>query len=346
MSFARPLLLLTILVVPAVAALYLLVERRRARYAVRYTNLDLLASVSRGRSWRRYVPPTIFLLALALVSIALARPHVRTLVAGDTATVILVIDDSGSMEADDVKPTRLAAAQDAVRAFLDRVPSNVRVGLIVFAGEPQVAAPPTVDHQLVRSAVGAIGEFPGFGGTAIGDALAAAVQLAQQSAPPVPPKPPVVTTGQTIAFRAAAQPAAGAAKRSPVSILFLSDGSQTRGFLQPLDGAARAKAAGIPVFTIALGTPQGTLTRSFGGFTRTIPVPPDPATLRAIATTTGGTFSAARSASAVKAAYANLGSRIGRKPGLRGVTSSFLALAAALVAGAVALSMLWSPRLP
>lgn len=342
MSFGHPLLLLTLLVVPAASAFFLAVERRRARYAVRYTNLELLALVSRGVPWRRYLPPAIFLLALATISVALARPHVKTLIPGDGATVILVIDDSGSMQADDVKPTRLAAAQDAVRAFLARVPSRVRVGLVVFSGEPQVATPPTSDHALVRAAVDAIGEFPGFGGTAIGDALAAAVELAQQSTPAASlPKP----TGQTIAFSltASTTPQANA---PPVTILFLSDGSQTRGVLQPLDGAAKAKAAGIPVFTIALGTPEGTLTRSFGGDTRTIPVPPDPETLRAIASTTGGTFSAARSATAVKSAYARLGSRIGRKPGTREVTAVFLAMAAALLTGAMLLSMLWSPRLP
>jgi Ca-activated chloride channel homolog len=195
------------------------------------------------------------------------------------------------------------------------------------------------------TAVNAIGEFPGFGGTAIGDALAAAVELAQQSAPPANPAPPTTTTGQTIAFNVAAA-APAPTKSPPVSILFLSDGSQTRGQLQPLEGAARAKAAGIPVFTVALGTPDGTLTRSFGGFTRTIPVPPDPATLSAIATTTGGKFFAARSAAAVKSAYAHLGSQIGRKPGAREVTALFLAVAAALLTGAILLSMLWSPRLP
>jgi Ca-activated chloride channel homolog len=347
MSFARPLLLLTLLVIPAVSVLYVLAERQRARYAVRYTNLELLASVSRGVPWRRYVPPAIFVLALATISVALARPHVKTLVPTDNATVILVIDDSGSMQANDVKPTRLAAAQDAVRAFLDKVPSRVRVGLIVFAGEPQVATPPTNDHDLVLAALDAMGEFPGFGGTAIGDALAAAVELAQQSAPSVPTAP-TTTTGQTIAFKVAAGtvPTSAPAKGPPVSILFLSDGSQTRGELQPLDGAARAKTARIPVFTIALGTPEGTLTRSFEGFTRTIPVPPDPATLRAIATTTGGTFFAARSATAVKSAYARLGSQIGRKPGTREVTALFLAIAAALLTGAIVLSTLWSPRLP
>jgi Ca-activated chloride channel homolog len=343
MSFGQPLLLLTLLALPAGSALYLLVERRRARYAVRFTNLDLLASIASGVPWRRYVPPAIFLLALAAISVALARPHVKTLVASGAATVILVIDDSGSMQADDINPTRLAAAQDAVRAFLDKAPSRLRVGLVVFAGEPQVATPPTTDHALVRAAVDTIGEFPGFGGTAIGDALAAAVELARQSAPAA--NPAATTTGKTIAFRLAA-PAPAPAKDPTVSILFLSDGAQTRGTLQPLDGAARAKAAGIPVFTIALGTPRGTLTRFFEGATRTISVPPDPATLRAIATTTHGAFFAARSAAAVKSAYARLGSQIGRKPGTREVTALFLAVAAALLAGGIALSALWSPGLP
>ena len=338
MSFGHPLLLLTLLVIPCAAVLFLRVERRRARYAVRFTNLEVLAGVSHGVPWRRYLPPAVFLLALATTLVALARPHVPTLVPGDNATVILVIDDSGSMHAEDVKPTRLAAAQEAVRAFLDKVPGRVRVGLIVFSGEPSIATPPTTDHDLVRSAVDTIGDFPGFGGTAIGDALAAAVDLAKKSAPAPSPKP----AGQTISFSVAAAPTA----KTPVSILFLSDGSQTRGDLQPLDGAALAKEARIPVFTIALGTPEGTLTRSFNGDVRTIPVPPDPATLQAIAATTGGSFFAARSAEAVKSAYARLGSQIARKPGTREVTAVFLAIAAAILTGAMLLSLLWSPRLP
>ena len=114
-----------------------------------------------------------------------------------------------------------------------------------------------------------------------------------------------------------------------MSVLFLSDGSQTRGTLQPLEGAARAKAARIPVYTIALGTPDGTITRFFGGFQRTIPVPPDPQTLSAIAEETGGKFFDARSAAAVRSAYAHLGSTLGRVPGHTEVTYAFLAIAAA-----------------
>jgi Ca-activated chloride channel family protein len=343
MSFGQPLLLLTLLAVPVAAGAFVVLARRRARYAVQFTNVELLAAMPRTVPWRRYLAPALFLLALAAVCVGLARPHVNTLVLGREATVILVIDDSGSMQATDVKPTRLAAAQEAVLTFLQKAPKNVRVGLIVFAGEPQVAAPPTTDHDLVRQAVQSIGDFPGYGGTAIGDALAAAVQLAQSAS--TQPKSNS-GNGQTILYTIAA-PAPPSRDRHPsVSILFLSDGSQTRGTLEPLDGADRAKAAGIPVFTIALGTPEGVLTRDFGGFERSIPVPPDPYTLRAIATTTNGTFFAARSARAVKAAYAHLGATIGRKPGKLEVTQDALAIAAALLACAVAIGILWSPRLP
>jgi Ca-activated chloride channel family protein len=293
MSFGHPLLLLTLLVLPAVAAVYLWLQRRPPKYAMAYTNVDLLVAVSRGRSWRRYVPPGLALLAVAALCVAVTRPQRATLVASDNATVVLVVDVSGSMNAKDVKPTRLAAAQEALNRFLDHVPKQVKVGLVAFAGDPQVAAPPT--------------------------------------------------------------PA-----KSPQTILFLSDGHQTRGDLQPLQGADLARRAGIPVYTIALGTPEGTLERpgGFGGFgggsfgggppdvTQVIPVPPDPDTLRAIAQTTGGKFFEARSANALSSAYDNLGSVVGREPGKREVTYWFAAIAALLLVAAAAFSLLVAPRLP
>ena len=334
MSFGHPLLLLTLLVVPLAILAFRFAERRRMRYAIRYTNLDVLASVARGRPWRRYVPAALFLLALATLCVGVARPHVTTLVPKDRATVILVIDVSGSMEAEDVQPSRLAAAQQAVRTFLKRVPSRIRVGLIAFAGDPQVAMQPTTDRELLSQSIESIGTFPAFGGTAIGDALAAAVELGQQA-----------VAGVQGAFASARAVPAGTTK-GLVSILFLSDGHQTRGELQPLEGAARAHAAGIPVYTVALGTPGGVLKRDFGGFQRTIPVPPDPATLRAIANDTGGKFYEARNAGALEDAYAKLGSRLGRAPGKTEVTYGFLAGAAGLLLAAGLLSALWSPRLP
>jgi Ca-activated chloride channel family protein len=336
MSFGHPLLLLTLLVLPAAVGLYFVLERRPMRYAMTFTNLDVLASVVGGRSVRRYVPPALLFLALATLCVALARPHRSTLVPSDRATVILVVDVSGSMRATDVKPTRLGAAQEAVRRFLDTVPGRVHVGLIAFSGEAQVAAPPTTDHDLVRQSLDTLGFFSGYGGTAIGDALAAAVELA---------KPPTSGSTQTIAFTIAST------TKSPISILFLSDGHQTRGLLQPLEGAARAQRAGIPVYTIALGTPNGVLDRGSPGFgggygPRRIPVPPDPATLREIARVTGGKFFEARSAQAVESAYRNLGSVIGRVPGRKEVTNEFLALAAIFLVAAGGLSAFFAPRLP
>src|SRR5947207_15026110 len=218
MSFGHPLLLLTLLVVPAAIACLRLAERRRMRYAVRYTNLDVLAAVAGGRQWRRWVPTSLALLALAVLCVALARPHASSLVPKERATVILVLDVSGSMQAGDVRPTRLAAAQQAVRGFLDRVPPQVRVGLIAFSGDAQVAAPPTTDRGLLRQSLDGIGTFPAFGGTAIGDALAVAVNLAKQAVSGGPSSLASFSTAPSSTKRTA-------------SILFLSDCHQTRGYL-------------------------------------------------------------------------------------------------------------------
>jgi Ca-activated chloride channel family protein len=345
-TFGHPLLLLSLLVVPAAVALYLVAERRRMRYAIRFPNVDVLAGVLKGQIWRQYVPPVLFLLAVAALCVGVARPQRSTLVPKDRATVILVVDVSRSMEAKDVKPSRIGAAAAALRLFLDKVPDRLQVGLIAFAGDPAVAAPPTTDHRLVREALDTLQWYPSFGGTAIGDALAEAVRLGQQA------------VGAGNGNLASVRTAAPEQTKGLVSILFLSDGAQTRGELLPLDGADRARAAGIPVYTVALGTPHGTLRFGFGrppgGFPspspfgpgRTVPVPPDPATLKAIANRTGGQFFAARDAKSLRAAYAKLGSRLGRKPGKSEVTYGFLAGAASLLIAAGLLSALWSPRLP
>lgn len=346
MTFSHPLLLLTLLVVPLAWGLYKLAERRRMRYAVRYTNVDLLALVAAsGRPWRRWLATSVFLAAIAALCIAVARPHVTTSVTSDKATVILVLDVSGSMQSIDVKPTRLAAAQKAMHTFLAKVPSRVRVGLILFAGEAQVATPPTRDHELVGEAIDAAGEFRGFGGTAIGDALGLAVKLGLQ------------ITGNSANGSLASYVIAAPPKVSStlVSILFLSDGRQTQGTLQPLEGAARARAAGFPVYTVALGTTGATSLRGFpGGFpgqggqfgVGRRGLAPDPVTLKAIATQTGGEFFRARSAGAVDAAYSKLGSSLGRTRGRTEITDIFLAIGAALLVAAGTLSALWSPRLP
>ena len=353
MSFKSPWMLLGLLVLAAAVGIWLLAERRRARYPVRYTNVDVLASVVSGRSWIRLLPAALVVVGLGSLLVGLARPQVERQLLKEHATVILVVDTSRSMQAEDVAPTRLGAAQEALRTFLDRAPKGLRVGLVVFAGEAQVATPPTQDHALVGTAVDEIDQYLVFGGTAIGDALQTAVDLGKQITGDTAEGS--VTLGSPrspVRFLAQATQSDDSSEKSPVSILFLSDGAQTRGVLQPLEGAALAKQAGIPVYTIALGTPEGVIDRGpFGGFGsqdtgQLIPVPPDPETLRAIAQTTGGQFSEARTADALERAYQSLGSRLGREPGQSEVTWLFVAIAAGLLLLAAVFSAAIAPRLP
>lgn len=333
MRIEWPLALLALLIVPLAALAYWAIERRRARYAVHYTNIEVLAGVVAGKSgWRSYLPPALVALALLCATTALARPQIERTVSNEQASIALTVDVSGSMQADDIKPTRLVAAQEAIKRFLAQVPDKYRVGLVTFSSEPFVASPLTHDRELVLESL----RFgTAFGrGTAIGDALARSVELLQplstmdsdgaSSAAPALPPPPV-------------DPDA-----SPSAILLLSDGAQTRGTLAPLDGAARAKSYGIPVFTIALGTPGGTL--NFGGVSR--PVPPDPVTLRQIANATGGEFFATQNTARLNAVYEDLASRLGKKDEWRELSFALVGLAAVFALAAGALSLLWVQRLP
>jgi Ca-activated chloride channel homolog len=361
MTFGHPLLLLSLLAIPlGLLAYHLAARRRRMKYAVRYTNVDVLAAVvAAGRPWRRWAATGVFLAALAVLCFAVSRPHVHRLVASDNATVVLVLDVSGSMQAVDVKPTRLVAAQRALRTFLDKVPPRLKVGLVLFAGEAQVATPPTTDHALVAEAINDVDFFRGFGGTAIGDAIATAVRVGLRSAG-VQGDSSVSAAGHLRDFAAYIPTAQKRPASTLVSVLFLSDGHQTRGILNPLQGAQKARAAGIPVYTVALGTTGNTTLRGYpggfgggplgpgggGGFGGRRGLAPDPKTLRAIAEQTGGKFFRAKTAGDVKDVYSSMGSKLGRKDGLREITDWFAAGGAILLVLAGALSALWSPRLP
>jgi Ca-activated chloride channel family protein len=336
MSFLWPLGLLALLVVPLAAAAYWYVDRRPSRYALAFPNIEVLAAVSESEGkWRRRIPPALFLLALVAAGIALARPQLDVMVEREQATVVLAVDSSGSMLAEDVAPSRLSAAKAAMRTFLDDLPDKFRVGMVSFAEEAQVVAPVTSNRQPVREAIDFL--FP-MRGTAIGDAVARAAELAQEA------------TGEQAETQISgfdlAQSDSDSETKSPAAVLLLSDGFQTAGLLPPLDGAARAKELGIPVYTIALGTADGVIDLSFGGEARRIPVPPDRETLRLIAQETGGKYFSAPSAEALRSAYAELDSLLSREPGKDEATYAFVLAAGLLGLGAAAMSALWFSRIP
>ena len=337
MSIASPIWLVTLLVPALALGAYLWVEKRRrpGRYAVSFPNLAVLAGVARGRrQWRRHLTAALLVASIGLLCVGVARPHVTLMVPSERATVIVTLDVSGSMQAEDIKPTRLDAAKSAVRRFLDRVPDQVRVGLILFSSETYVAAPPTRDRDAVRAAIDlALPQF----GTAIGDAVARSAELASE----------VMEHPEAVGSESGAPSGDGLAAAEPLAaIVFLSDGFQTRGVLTPEEGARQAVEARVPVHTIALGTDAGVIETERYGEQRIIPVPPDRPTLKAIAETTGGSSYEVRDAERLIDVYDSLGSSIARVEEEREVTAAFVGAGAILLGAAGLFAGLWAPRLP
>jgi Ca-activated chloride channel family protein len=340
-SLGAPVYLAALLLPVLAVAAYLWIERRPSRYAVSYPNLAVLAGVARrGQSWRRHLTAGLLATALALLCVAVARPNLSMTVPSERATVVLALDVSGSMRAGDVQPNRLDAAKTAIRDFIDRLPSQVRVGLVLFSSEPYVAVPPTRDRDSLRAGLDmALPQF----GTSIGDSVARAAELAKETIEATAmdeggATPPEGTEG--------AAPGAAEPEDPLAAVVFLSDGFQTRGLLTPDEGAQRAKEAGVPVHTIALGTDGGTIEIERYGERRTIPVPPDRPTLQAIARVTGGEAFDVRDADHLTDVYAQLGSAVGRVQDEREVTAAFVGAGAVVLSVAGLLAGLWAPRLP
>ena len=312
MSFQSPLFLLGLAVVPLALAALVLARRRPARYVVRFPATPTLAAILPTQSaWRRRVPPALLALALGALVLALARPEATVAVPVERASVVLVTDTSGSMEATDVAPSRLSAAQAAAERFLDRVPDALQVGLVGYADAPHTVLAPTQDREQVRTALE--GLVPD-GGTATGEALASALR--------------------TLGKRGKDSP--------PAAVVLLSDGATTAG-RDPLAVAREARAARVPVFTVALGTTDGMVETPDG---RVLPVPPDPEALREIARLSGGRAFTAEDANALDSVYEQLGSRIGTRPERREISAGFAAAGLLLLAGALGTSLRWRGRLP
>jgi Ca-activated chloride channel family protein len=325
MTFMWPLALLGLLLVPLAALGYWWVQRRRARYAVRFTNLDLLASVvERSPGWRRHLPPALALLALAALVVGVARPQAAVKTPRSGGVVVLAIDVSGSMRATDVEPDRITAARAAARKFVESVPSSVKIGVVSFSTNVSVLASPTSDRSAVYAAIDSL---QADAGTALGDAIAQSAQSARAA------------LGDAVSAATPGKPAA--------AVLLLSDGANTAGSYDPLDAADRAKELGVPVSTVALGTDSGTVeVPSELGDVQTVPVPPDKETLQEVASRTGGQYFAAPSATQLSAVYSTLGSRVGYDTKQRELTALFAGAGAVLLLLGSALSAVWFGRLP
>jgi Ca-activated chloride channel homolog len=312
-SFAAPVFLAALALVPVVLAAHVAARRRARRYAVRFPGVATLAPlVPRASSWRRRVPLALFLAALAALSLALARPHATVAVPREQASVVLVTDVSRSMLADDVEPSRLDAARSAAQRFLEEVPDEARVGVVAFSTDPHTVEAPTDDRGEVGDVLDSLSAD---GGTATGDALATALGLVDRGA---------------------------ATKRPPAAIVLLSDGETTTG-RDPIPVARAAKSRHIPIHTVALGTEEGRVITPTGSL---IPVAPDPETMRQIARVSGGRAFEAENADDVSRIYENLGSQVATKKEEREITVAFAAGGGLLLAAAAALGLRATARLP
>jgi Ca-activated chloride channel family protein len=319
-SFSHPILLLFLLAVPAAVAGYISLERRREERAAAWAPPSLLPNmVTHPPAWRRHVPTALLLVGAVLLLVGFARPQTSIRVKRQDATVILVLDVSGSMAAHDSQPTRLGAARTAAKRYLDTLPKGYRMALITFSDHTTLAAAPTHDLDLVRAAIDRAHTGPQ--GTALADAVARAV-----------------TVGRSVPAKKG--------KRPPAVIVVFSDGGQTAGRVTPQRAAKQAQTAHIPVTTVAVGTPDGIVRQAVkGGFTERIQVPVQPAILQAISKASGGRHVDGVAAVDVKATYAELGSRVGHTHKTVEVTSAAAAGGLVfMIAGAFA-SGLWFRRL-
>lgn len=322
MSFAWPLMLLWLLLVPLLGVFLWAAQARRRSAAARFGTPALVAaSVPWRPGWRRLAPIGIALAALTLLIVGLARPHATLSVRQREATVMLVLDTSRSMAATDVQPSRFDAAKRAAGAFLETLPSSYSVGIVSFSTVAQVVLRPTTDREQARTA---LGELRLGSGTAIGDAIVRAVATVRPPAQAGPSPPPAPV---------------------PAAVLLLSDGAQTQGGVTPQAAAVKARRQGIPVSTVALGTRDAVVTvPAPGGLEQEVRVAPDARTLRAVARLTGGRFYEAADAAHLKSVYEELGTRLGHRDEHVEVTAAFAAGGAVLILLASGLSMLWSRR--
>ncbi|MCK9248267.1 MAG: VWA domain-containing protein [Solirubrobacteraceae bacterium] len=323
MTFAAPLSLLLLLLVPVGLWLVHAASARRHRHAVRLPALGTLAAVAgtdaRRTVVRRWLPTGLLAATVVLLVVGMARPEVTVSVPRERASMMLVTDASRSMQATDVVPTRMDAAREAAQRFLNSVPATMRVGIIGYGSSVHTVQAPQLDRRPVQDALFGLAAD---GATHTGDALEAALD----------------------ALEAEGDPAAGS-DRGPGAILLLSDGMASSG-QDPLGAADRARKLGIPIYTVALGTPDGTVDGGYGagGVPLALPVPPDPETLAEIARRSGGQAFSVDDADRLGQVYEQVGARVGTEAEQRELTAGFGLAGLVLMAAAAFLGLRWRPR--
>jgi Ca-activated chloride channel family protein len=317
MSFASPLVLLALLAIPLLITWYTAQQRRRARAASAFVTPALSPSLAPRRPrWRRHAPMLAFALALVMLIAAAARPQRSVAVPVTSGAIMLANDVSSSMQATDVSPSRLGAAERADRRFLATVPSTVQVGLLEFAKSPVLLQSPTTNHALTAAA---FAQFHTSGGTAVGDAILTAVEELR-SLPRIH------------------------GRRPPGAIVITSDGASNFGS-DPLAAARQARAEHIPIYTVAVGTPHGTIEIARGSQTALAPVPVEPEQLGQIARLSGGQAFTASDAAGLSAVYRRLATELGHKRAERQITASFAGGGLVLLLLGGAMSLHWFGRL-
>jgi Ca-activated chloride channel homolog len=316
LAFMAPNRLLILLIIPLLILAYIFASLRKNRRGMRFTNTSMLdVVVPKQSQWRRHLAVALSLLSLITLTAAFARPKTQVDVPRERATVVMVLDASLSMEATDVKPTRLDAAKQAAIDFVNKLPEKYNVSVVSMAGSCAILVPPTTAHHTVENAINSIQLQDS---TAIGEGITTALRALQQ-APKDPDNPNSIAPG---------------------AIVLLSDGSNTTG-RAPQQAAAEAKAAKVPIYTIAYGTENGYVDLD----DKRQPVPVDHEEMMRIAQATNGQYFAAASADQLKKVYENIGSDVGYEKADREVTARFagygLALAVLAALGAISLGAKW-----
>jgi Ca-activated chloride channel homolog len=321
-SFASPYVLLLLLALPVCVGLYVGEQQRRGRAAEAFALTKMQPSVAPRRPrWRRHLPMLALLLAMIVLIAAAARPQRTIATPIEKASIMLATDVSGSMTATDVQPNRLVAAKQAARAFLDKVPARVNVGVMAFNQTPTVLASPSTDREEARAA---IAKMKPSGGTASGEAIATAVTA--------------LRTSPKSQSKADEQP-------PPAAIVLLSDGKSTSG-RDAVTAARAASNAGIRIYSVALGTDSGTIqVPQRGGGTQTQQVPPDPQALEQIAQASGGKSFTASTTDGLSEVYEKLGSQLAHKNKKKEITAEFAGGGLALLLLGGVMSLGWFGRL-